>query len=148
MTDTKQAQADARFSEALGSEGARDPREFYRERLRELKQANPLAYEQASTHYQDVLIPGIADGTLDPLDAWMAYGCQLCQLLAPGKAVDVDGSGRRRPHAGSSSQDHLVLHIPDAPAKRALLIGLPRELSAAQQATYALLVQGRLKMRS
>lgn len=149
MAETStQELADARFEEALQASGTRDPREFYRAQLQEMKQSHPDAYAEAVRFYQGALIPGIADGSLEPIQAWLDYGCRLSAWMAPGRAVDVDPSGRRHAHEVPTPPDRLVLHIPDAPQVRASLVGLPVDLSDAQQATYALLVQGRLKRRT
>ena len=148
QSETDQSRADARFEEALTSSGRRDPRDFYRAQLRELKQVSADAYEQAVAYYSNTLIPGIASGELDPVQAWLDYGCRLCAWMIPGTPVDVDPTGRRFAHEVPTPDDRLVLHIPDVPQGRALLIGLPVDLSAAQQATYSLLVQGKLKRRA
>ena len=41
MTTDLQTKADARFAAALAASGARDPRDYYRARLRDLKRSNP-----------------------------------------------------------------------------------------------------------
>ncbi|MEZ4415672.1 MAG: hypothetical protein R3E10_07950 [Gemmatimonadota bacterium] len=147
MSSDLQSAHDDRFQEALEASGARDPREFYRERLRELKQSDPAAYQQAVSYYQDELVPKIARGEVEPLSAWLEYGRRLCAWTAPGETVEVDASGQRHPHRPPTPSDRLVLHLPDDKGTRALLVGLPQELSAAQRATFDLLVQGRLKLR-
>lgn len=147
MTDDVTAQADRKLEDALAREGARDPREFYRERLRDLKQANPEGYAKAVAYYRDILIPGVAAGESEPLEAWTEYGRRLAELLAPGRTVALDGSGRSRPYEAPAPRDHLVLHIPDGKRGRALLVGLPTELTPAQRATYDVLVSGKLKLR-
>ena len=47
MKEDLSRRADERLEAALAESGARDPREFYRERLRELKRADTVAYEGA-----------------------------------------------------------------------------------------------------
>jgi hypothetical protein len=138
--------ADAAIEEALATSGARDPREFYRERLRDLKQASADAYDEAVAYYQDTLVPSVAGGQVDPLMAWTEYGRRLAELAAPGRTVSIDPTGRAEPYEAPVSQERLVLHMPDARAGRALLIALPREISAAQRACYDWLVRGRLKL--
>ncbi len=44
-------QADQRFQQALEKTGARDPREFYRKRLRNLKAQNPEAFRRAVEYH-------------------------------------------------------------------------------------------------
>lgn len=143
MPESPSERADRLLAEALERAGARDPREFYRERLRELKEADPAAYEEAVAHYRDVLIPSIAEADAEPLTAWTEYGRRLAELTAPGRTVAVDVRGRARPYEAPAGPDGLVLHLPDARSRRALVVGLPRSLSAAQRATYDWLVAGR-----
>jgi len=99
------------------------------------------------SYYQDTLIPSVASGEVDPLQTWLDYGFRLAQWSCPGEAVTVDPSGLRRPREGSLPLDHLLLHIPSGKTGRALVVGIPTELSSAQRATYELLVRGRLKLR-
>lgn len=145
MSDDLTAEADRRLEEALAAAGARDPREFYRERLRELKQANPDGYRDAVAYYRDTLIPRVARGDAPPLEAWTEYGRRLAEAAAPGRTVAVDGTGRAHPYDAPAAPDRLILHLPDDPG-RALLVGLPAELTEAQRATYAVLVQGKQKL--
>lgn len=144
---TDQERADALLESALEATGARDPREFYRERLRELKQAHPAAYEKAVAHYRDVLVPGVAGGELEPLEAWTEYGRTLAELEAPGRTMVVDATGRAHPYEPPVNRDGLILHIPDDRKHRALLVGLPPELSPAQRASYDWLVAGKQVLR-
>ena len=146
MTEDTAALADLRLAEALAERGARDPRDFYRERLRELKRVDTDAYEQAVAYYRDTLLPEVASG-FDPLAAWMEYGRRLAASLAPGRTVTIDATGRSAPYEGPSP-DALVLHLPDAKGTRALLVGLPAEPSPAQRATYDVLVAGKQRPQS
>lgn len=142
MSDARAATADKALEAALTASGARDPREFYRERLRELKRANPVEYETAVTYYRDTLIPEVADGSRDPLEAWTEYGRRLAAALAPGRTVSIDGTGLAHEYTGPQP-DRLVLHLPDTNGAQALLVGLPPVLTVAQRATYDVLVEGR-----
>ncbi len=139
--------ADRIFEEALGQTGAKDPREFYRRRLREMKADNPEAYRDAVAYYENDLVPSIAEAGDDPLMAWQRFGCRVAELTVPGTPIEIDATGRRRPYAPPTPPDRMVLHIPQGSSSRALVVGLPPELSAAQLATYDLLVGGRQKMR-
>ena len=56
MSETLITTAEQALEAALATSGARDPRDFYRERLRELKQVNPESYRAAVTYYREVLI--------------------------------------------------------------------------------------------
>ena len=147
MSDDLNARADARLEAALAETGARDPREFYRERLRELKQSSPAGYASAVAYYRDTLIPQVASGEGDPLAAWTEYGRHLAEAVAPGRTVSVDGTGRAHPYHAPAARDHLVLHLPEVKGARAVLVGLPGELTPAQRATYDVLVAGKLKLR-
>ena len=139
--------ADRIFEEALGQTGAKDPREFYRARLREMKADNPEAYREAVAYYENDLVPSIAEAGDDPLMAWQRFGCRVAELTVTGTPIEIDATGRRRPYAPPTPLDRLVLHLPQESSGRALVVGLPPELSAAQLATYDLLVGGRQKMR-
>jgi len=146
MSEDLTTEADRRLEDALAATGARDPREFYRERLRELKQVNPEGYAEAVAFYRDELIPEVASGAGDPLAAWTEYGRRLAEALAPGRTVAVDGTGRAHAYESPAPQDHLILHLPGGRGGRALLVGLPSELTPAQRATYDVLVSGRQKL--
>jgi len=142
MTDSLTAAADRALEAALARTGARDPREFYRERLRDLKQADAREYERAVAYYTETLLPEVASGAGDPLAAWTEYGRRLAVALAPGRTVSIDETGRSHAYEGPSP-DRLVLHLPDESGARALLVGLPPSLTDAQRATYDVLVAGK-----
>lgn len=147
MSDDLTARADKRLEEALAREGARDPREFYRERLKELKAASPDGYARAVAYYREQLLPQVADGGVEPLSAWTEYGRVLAEAVAPGRTVAVDGSGRSHPYEAPAPRDRLVLHFAEGKSTRAILVGLPAELTPAQRATYDVLVSGKQKAR-
>jgi hypothetical protein len=146
MSDESVQEADRRLEEALEARGARDPREFYRQRLRDLKGADPAAYAEAVAYYRDTLIPEVASGA-EPLAAWTRYGRRLAEATAAGRTVSVDGTGVAHPWTDPPDPEHLVLHLPDDAGRPALLVGLPAEPSPAQRATYDVLVSGRQKPR-
>jgi len=147
MDQAIQDRADEIFEEALGRTGAKDPREFYRKRLREMKTDNPPAYREAVAYYQNELVPSIAEAGDDPLTAWQQFGCRMAELTVTGTPIEIDTTGRRCPYAPPTPADRMVLHIPRGSKGRALVVGLPPELSAAQLATHALLVGGRQKLQ-
>jgi len=148
MSTDPAAEADRRLEEAVAREGARDPREFYRGRMRDLKQSDATAYEQAVAYYRDTLIPSVASGEADPLDAWTEYGRRLAEWTTPGHAVAIDPTGRATPWTPGSGRSSLVLHMPDGKGGRALLIGLPPEPTLAQRAAFDVLVEGKQKLRT
>lgn len=147
MSDKTAAEAEQKLEAALQAEGARDPREFYRERLKELKQHSQEAYQGAVAYYRDVLLPSIASGEAHPLDAWTEYGRTLADALAPGRTVRVDVTGKASTYEAPNRTD-LVLQVPSGKGGRAVLVALPSKLSRAQKATYDVLVRGKTKAPS
>ena len=145
MSEELTQAADRALEAAIAETGARDPREFYRERLRELKDANPGGYEEAVAYYRGTLIPSVASGAA-ALDAWTEYGRRLAEALAPGRTVSIDESGRAHAWEGPDLS-RLVLHLPDDTGSRALLVGLPPSLTPAQRATFDVLVAGKQRSR-
>ncbi|MDZ7780885.1 MAG: hypothetical protein U5R14_13270 [Gemmatimonadota bacterium] len=143
MSDSIPAEAERKLEQALEASGARDPREFYRERLRELKQSDATAYEHAVAYYRDTLLPAIANGDQDPLDAWTEYGRTLAVALAPGRTVRIDTTGKAHPYERPNRAD-LVLQIPEGKG-RAVLIALPPQPTRAQRAAYDVLVAGKTR---
>ncbi len=144
MADLSEA-ADQALEAALAATGGRDPREFYRERLRELKRASATEYQKAVAYYSDTLIPEVAGGERDPLEAWTEYGRRLATALSPGRTLGIDETGRAHAwHGGPPTR--LVLHLPDEKGARALLVGLPPTLTDAQRATYDVLVAGKQRL--
>ena len=142
MSETLITTAEQALEAALTTSGGRDPRDFYRERLRELKQVNPESYRAAVTYYREVLIPEVASGAGNPLDAWIEYGRTLAEALAPGRTVSIDETGKSHNYEGVDSSG-LILHHPQETAARALLVSLPVTMSSAQRATYDVLVKGK-----
>ncbi|MDQ3555541.1 MAG: hypothetical protein M3409_02015 [Gemmatimonadota bacterium] len=136
------AAADARFERVLEETGARDPRDFYRQRLRELRERDPETFRRAVAYHDTRLVPAVAAEGSDALAEWLEYGRVLASLVAEGRTVQIDPSGRAFPYARPIPPDHLVLHLPDNPAGPALLVGIPPRLSPAQRATHDLLVRG------
>ncbi|MDE2653108.1 MAG: hypothetical protein F4107_13815 [Gemmatimonadetes bacterium] len=139
--DPRQA-ADARFAEALAETGARDPRDYYRDRLRELKRTSPDGYAEGVAYYQNTLVPSIATGEADPLVAWRDYGLLLARLTAPGRAVAVDATGRSLPFEPPGDASDMVLHLPERARDRPVLVSLPPVPTPAQLATHQWLVAG------
>ena len=148
MDDAIKQIAEERFEAARQAAGARDPRDFYRDMLRDLKEVNPAGYDEAVRHFQETLVPSIASGEAEPLGAWREYGQLLAELMGPGRTVAVDASGRADPYQSQTPMDRLVLHLPNEKRSRALLVSLPPEPSSAQLATYQLLVKGKQRLSS
>jgi hypothetical protein len=146
MDEAMRSEADRRFLLALEESGARDPRDYYRKALRGLKEVNPTGYQKAVGHYQEVLVPSIAEGEVEPLRAWRDYGRLIAEVTASGRTLAVDETGRASPFHDEVSMDSLVIHLPEARGSRALLVSLPPTPSKAQLATYELLVAGKHRL--
>ena len=147
MSEPLAAAAEKVLEAALAESGARDPRDFYRDRLRELKRVRPEDYQRAVAYYSETLIPDVAGGKREPLAAWTEYGRRLAEALAPGRTVSIDSTGRARAYE-SAGADGLILHMPDDKGAKALLVALPRVLSPEQRATYDVLVSGKQRPSS
>lgn len=140
MVDDPVRRADEAFARALEATGARDPREYYRKQMAELKQASPEAFAAARDYYAGVLVPAVADGREDPIQAWLEFGRRLAEWSGPGETVLVDGTGVAHPWSRPVPLDHLVLHLPEGRGGKALAVGIPAQPTAAQRATFDLLV--------
>ena len=141
MADDLRARADERFERALRETGARDPRNFFRDQLRDLRARDAEAFQQALTYFNQRLIPTVADDGSDPIAEWLEYGRVLASLSIPGRTVQVDASGRARDYARPVPLDALVLHLPTSAGQPALVVALPSKLTPHQRATYELLVK-------
>ena len=140
------AAADRRLTEALAARSVADPRPQCREHLRRLKQSDPERYGEAVEYYEAELLPGIAEGTADPVDAWLGFAAKLAAFQAPGRLVAVDRTGASGPAEAADPGRFLLLHLPDQPGGgvgSALQVSEPEEPSPAQRATRSLLVEGR-----
>ena len=147
MFEDLTAEADRLLAEALNASGERDPRDYYRDQLKELKGSNPERYDAAIEYYRNKLIPLVASGEAEPIVAWMEYGRFLAESLTPGQTVSLDPSGESHPYEQTTTSGNLVLHIPaSGKGGRAILVGLPSDLSPAQRATYDVLVSGKHRM--
>ena len=135
------ARADQRLERALQDAGARDPRDFYRDRLRALKERDPAAFRDALRYYEETLVPAVARDDTDALAEWLEYGRVLAASCAAGRTVQIDADGRAADYAAPVPRDALVLHLPDAATEAALVVGIPRKLSPAQRAAHELLVR-------
>jgi hypothetical protein len=141
MDDDLRARADARFEQALKQTGARDPRTFYRDQLKELKAASPDGFRRALRYFEETLIPTVADEGSDPVAEWLEYGRMLASLAVPGRTVQIDAGGRARDYARPVPLEAMVLHLPENASRPALVLGIPPRLSPAQRASYDLLVK-------
>lgn len=143
MDDDLKKRADRRLEEALESAGAPDPRDRCRDLLRALRGRDRDAYEREVEHYETVLLPRIAGGEADPLEAWQDFGRRLAERIAEGRTVEIDLGGRSHRHEPPAEPDRLVLHLPHDSKEPALLVAVPAEPTSAQRATLDLLVRGK-----
>jgi hypothetical protein len=142
MSESLASTAERVLEAALAESGGRDPRDFYRERLREIKRLRPEDYQRAVSYYSETLLPEVAGGKREPLAAWTEYGRRLAEALAPGRTVSIDASGRAHTYE-TAAPDRLILHLPDDKGAKALLVALPSALTREQRATYDVLVSGK-----
>lgn len=138
MDDTAKRRSDERTETAISTGKFADFREAYRERLRWLKETQPHGFTKALEHYNEVLVPNIAEGT-DPIAEWIEYGRLLGQLSGRGQVLRIDETGRA--HGFDGRLDGLILHLPDDTNVPALALAVPAVSSEAQQATLGLLVK-------
>lgn len=141
--ESLRVRADARLEAALERDAVCDPRDFFRDRLRLLKERNPAAFDEARRYFAEEVLPRVAAEDSDPVREWFEYGRKLAELTAPGQLLEIDASGRARTSSGSLDRTLLVLHLPDDAREPALILNLPRGASPAQRATCDLLVWGR-----
>jgi hypothetical protein len=145
MSDDLKWRADARLAEALEAGGLADARPVYRQVLRHLREAHPAAFERALHHYEAEVLPALG-GTADPVETWIAYGAWLAGLTADGRVVTVQGDGRAAEYAPPYAAGDLVLHVPERAQDPVLPLMRSAAPSPAQQATYDLLVAGRVSL--
>lgn len=138
------ARAEARLAEAAAAAACADPRPPLRDRLRDLKEAHPAAFERAIGHYEQVVLPGLA-GAAEPLAAWIEYARFLGELTSPGRVLAVDATGWAGPYQ-APEPGQLVLFLPDDQAGAVLVALSPAAPTAAQQATIDLLVKHKLSL--
>lgn len=139
-------EAEERLNQALLETGARDPRESYRDMLRELKLRSEPDYRQAVAGFQESVLAAIGDRGADPLSSWLQFGRELAERLYPGRDVVIDETGRARALAPPPSWRDLILHLPDDQRAKGVVVGLPPELTRAQRASVDLLARGSVRL--
>jgi hypothetical protein len=136
--------ATGRLEAALAERGFADPRPALRERLRVLRELDPNAFEQAKARFESVVRDGLAAG--DVLDPWVDYGRYLGELTGAGILYHIDDEGRGAPYEPPLASGAMLLHLPDDVATPALAVVLPVAPTAAQRATFDLLVGKKLAL--
>ncbi|NJD09655.1 MAG: hypothetical protein FIB01_04135 [Gemmatimonadetes bacterium] len=145
MSSTEfRTRAETRLAAAAAAATCADPRPPLRDRLRELKEGHPGAFERALAHYEQTVLPALA-GTGEPLPAWVDYARFLGELTSPGRLVAIDGTGLASPYQ-APAPGQLVLFLPDDPAVGVLVALAPAAPAPAQQATIDLLVGRKLSL--
>jgi hypothetical protein len=145
MDEAMKQKADARLEASLAEASIRDPRELYRARMKHLRQRSPGAFETALRHYEETVVPRTAQDA-DPVAEWLAYGRLLAELDGPGRFMAVDGVGRARPWREGDAWAGMVVYLPDEKGGRPFTVCMPRDATAAQLATHALLVEGKREL--
>src|SRR5205809_1075309 len=113
--------ADQRLEELLQQRQLRDPREFFRERLRLLKERDRAAFQRALDHYDQILLPNVAAAGADVRLEWLDYGRLLAELSGAGRIIVLDQNGRAGMNE-TPDDDALVLHVPDDEATPVLVL--------------------------
>lgn len=139
MESGASTEADRRFEEALGSSGTRDPRDYFRQRLRALKSRDPDGFARAVAYYEEHVVAAIASGEAKPIRTWREYGRFLAELGGAGRTVQIDRGGRASEYDPGAPGDALILFLPDDRRGETSIVGLPADLAPPQRATYELL---------
>lgn len=143
MSDSKEA-VERRTDEAFAASPWQDPRAEYRALLRQLRERNAAAFEEAVRAYETGVVARLGDGTVDPVAAWLGYGRRLAQNAGGGRTVRIDEDGRAHALGDDEipAEPALLLQLPAEESAPAFVVAAPREPSPAQRATVALLVAG------
>lgn len=126
---------------ALDRRGLRDPRPYYRELLKKLKARNAEGYRAAVAYHEERLARELESADADAVEEWVEYGRYLAELLTPGRTWSVDPSGLAEPYHRPPADGALILHLPEAPHERGLVVSAPKSLTPPQKATYDLLAR-------
>lgn len=143
MSDAKEA-VERRSDEAFAASAWQDPRADYRAMLRQLRERNTPAFEEAVRAYETGVVARLGDGSADPVAAWLGYGRRLASIAGGGRTVRIDEDGRAQGLGDDDApaEPALLLQLPADESAPAFVVAAPREPSAAQRATVALLVAG------
>ncbi len=145
MSNELRSRADANLVAAAASLRMADPRPPYRDRLRALKDTDPDAFSRALRHYEETVLPALAEGT-DAMAVWAQYGQTLAAFSAPGRMMSIDAAGRAGKLALPLKESSLLLHLPDDNSAAVFVAAMPLIASPAQSATLDLLAHGRLAL--
>jgi hypothetical protein len=140
MSSDVRNRADARLEEALGRAQLADPRPALRERLRQLKERDETAFEEARRYFEESVLARVGGGEDDPILAWIDYGVMLAELTAGGRVLAVSPDGRASDWSPPYRAGELILYMPHETRTAVTVLASPLVLSAPQQATVDLLV--------
>jgi hypothetical protein len=148
MSTELRARAETRLAEAAAALDLADPRAPLRDRLRQLREQQPDAFERAVAHYEQTVLRALAAaGTdADAIAAWLDYGLFVGRLTSNGRLTAIDATGRATPWRQGLEPGSLVLFLPEDTGAPALVAAGPRQPSAAQHATLALLIERKLSL--
>ncbi|HEX6587680.1 MAG TPA: hypothetical protein VF039_01555 [Longimicrobiales bacterium] len=142
MSETKEA-IERRTDAAFAASVWQDPRAEYRALLKRLREHDSALFEEAVRAYESTVAGRLAeDERADPVGAWIEYGRSLAQLAGGGRIVAIDSDGRATEAPTGSLSATLLLQLPTDESVPAFVVAAPRETSAAQRATAALLAAG------
>ena len=127
------------YAEALAAHGLEDVQPRYRRLLLELKARDAAAYERAVARYRSE-VEGVTPGAA-VLAAWLSYGAWLASRIEPGRLVRISSEGLATPAPDPAPSDPMLIHLPEAPNRRALVVAMPSDPTDAQRATADLLCE-------
>jgi hypothetical protein len=145
MASETRRKSDDRLERACAAAGLTDPRETYRDLLRDLRGRDPDSFARASGHYQSEVLPRLA-GDAEPIDTWIEYGRVLGELGANGRMYSIDATGLADVYRPPYARHSLVLFVPDDGTRGSFVAAMPITPTAAQSATVDMLVHGRLSL--
>ena len=127
------------YIEALAAHGLEDVQPRYRRLLLRLKARDAAAYERAVERYRSD-VEGVASGD-EALAAWLSYGAWLASRIEPGTLVRISTDGLASPAPDPAPSGPLLIQLPEAPNRKALVVAMPADPSEAQRATVDLLCE-------
>jgi hypothetical protein len=147
MSTEVRTRAEARLTEAAAALQLADPRGPLRARLKQLREEQPETFGRAVAHYEEVVLPALAEGDDgDAIAVWLEYGRWIGQLSSNGRLAAIDGTGRAAACKPPLPPASLVLFLPEDHAAAAFVAVAPLEPTPAQQATVELLVNRKLAL--
>ena len=142
MSESRE-QIERRTDAAFANSEWQDPRADYRALLKRLRERDAAAFEEAVRAYEEAVVARLGDSSVDPVAAWIEYGRRLAHIAGGGRTVRIDDAGRAADATETeAAEPELLLHLPADEAAPAIVVVAPREPSAAQRATAALLAGG------